>query len=77
MDNNLDLQAEEIGKSGRVTYGHVIQYMVLKIVNLLYPVHYVYVFIYIYIYICIYMYIYVYMYMYMYIYMHIYMYVYI
>ena len=45
MDNNLDLQAEEIGKSGRVTYGHVIQYMVLKIVNLLYPVHYVYVFI--------------------------------
>jgi hypothetical protein len=51
MDNNLDLQAEEIGKSRRVTYGHVIQYMVLKIVNLLYPVHYVYVYLYIYIYI--------------------------
>ena len=77
MDNNLDLQAEEIGKSRRVTYGHVIQYMVLKIVNLLYPVHYVYVYLYIYVYICICIYIYICLCIYIYIHIYIYIYIYI
>ena len=40
--------------------------MVLKIVNLLYPVHYVYVYIYMYIYMCMFIYIYVYIYIYTY-----------